>query len=208
MLRLFLISILFLVSADVSAESRIYLIRHAKVKIDNPGWSNARVAYNYREQYNINPVWAFDAEYVLNKINHHETIDTVFCSPQSRALQTAVLLFDTQAKLRINENLMEMNYPVIQFPLLKLPVRVWHTISLISWMAEINNHNFSTYKYRKQSLENYSHEIVNYAEKHGKAVVVAHGILNSELIKILKKDGWKFEQKDGFRNLSVNCMVK
>ncbi len=208
MLRLFLISILFLVSADVSAESRIYLIRHAKVKIDNPGWSNARVAYNYREQYNINPVWAFDAEYVLNKINHHETIDTVFCSPQSRALQTAVLLFNKQVKLRINENLMEMNYPVIQFPLLKLPVRVWHTISLASWMSGINKHDVSIYKYRKQNLEDYSAEIVNYAEKHGKAVVVAHGILNSELIKILKKDGWKFEQKDGFRNLSVNCMVK
>ncbi len=208
MLRLFLISILFLVSADVSAESRIYLIRHAKVKIDNPGWSNARVAYNYREQYNINPVWAFDAEYVLNKINHHETIDTVFCSPQSRALQTAVLLFNKQVKLRINENLMEMNYPVIQFPLLKLPVRVWHTISLASWMSGINKHDVSIYKYRKQNLEDYSDEIVNYAEKHGKAVVVAHGILNSELIKILKKKGWKFEQKDGFRNLSVNCMVK
>ena len=208
MLKLFLFSTLFFISVNVFAVSKIYLIRHAKVKIENPGWSNARIAHNYREQYNINPVWAFDAESVLSKIGSHETIDTVFCSSQSRALQTAVLLFNTQVKLRINENLMEMNYPVIQFPLIKLPVRVWHTISLVSWMAEINKHNFSTYKYRKQSLENYSDEIVNYAEKHGKAVVVAHGILNSELIKILKKKGWEFEKKDGFGNLSVNCMVK
>ena len=208
MLKILLLSILSFISINIFATSKIYLIRHAKVKIDNPGWSNARIAYNYREQYNINPVWEFDAESVLNKIENHETIDTVFCSPQSRALQTAVLLFNTQVKLRINENLMEMNYPVIQFPLLKLPVRVWHTISLVSWMAGINKHDVSIYKYRKQNLEDYSAEIVNYAEKHGKAVVVAHGVLNSELIKILKKRGWKFEQKDGFGNLSVNCMVK
>ena len=208
MLKFLLFSTLIFISGNVFATSKIYLIRHAAVQIENPGWCNAQTAYNYRVQYNIKSVRVFDAEKVLNKIDQPETIDTVFCSPHSRALQTAVLLFKSQVNLKINENLMELDYHVIKFPLFKLPVRVWHTISLISWMAGINNHDKSTYRYRKQSLENYSHELISYAEKHGKAVVVAHGVLNSELIKILKKKGWKFKHRDGFGNLSVNCMVK
>ena len=208
MIKIFLFSSFLFFSVTIFATSKIYLIRHASVKIENPGWCNAKTAYNFRVEYNVNSVLGFDAESVLNKIDHPETIDTIFCSPQSRALQTAVLLFYSQVNLRINENLMELDYHVIQVPLIKLPVRVWHTISLFSWMAGINHHDKLTYKYRKQSLENYSKELITYAETHGKAVVVAHGIVNSELIKILKKKGWKFGHRDGFGNLSVNCMVK
>ena len=208
MFKIFLLSTFIFLSATIFASSKIYLIRHAEVNIEKPGWCNAQTAYNYRQLYNINPVMAFDAQSVLNKIDHPETIDTVFCSPQSRALQTAVLLFNTQAKFRINENLMELNYPIIQFPVIKLPVRVRQTISLLSWMAGNNKYNKLSYKYIKQSLEIYSKELISYAENHGKAVVVAHGVLNHELIKILKKEGWKFEHRDGYGNLSVNCMVK
>lgn len=208
MVKFILISTFIFYSVNTLAVPKIYLIRHATVNIEKRGWSNTHTVYAYRVQYNINSVCKFDAQSVLNKIDHPETIDTVFCSPQNRALQTAVLLFNTQVKLRINENLMELDYPIMQFPLIKLPVRVWQTISLASWMAGINKQDVLTYKYRKQSLENYTNELIAYAEKHGKTVVVAHGVLNSELIKILKKKGWKFENRDGYGNLSVNCMVK
>jgi len=208
MLKFLLFSTLFFLSVNIIASSRIYLIRHAAVQIDNPGWGNTQTAYNYREQYNINSVHVYDAEIVLNKIDHPETIDTVFCSPQLRAVQTAVLLFNNQVSLNINENLMELDYPVIQFPLIKLPADAWLTISLISWMAGNNHGKKPTYRQRKQSLEIYSTELINYAETHGKAVVIAHGMVNRELIKILKKKGWKFENRDGYGNLSVNCLVK
>lgn len=208
MLKLFLFHILLLFSVNTYAVSKIYLIRHARVKIENPGWSTAKTAHDYRTQYNVNPVEAFDAKTVLNKIQDYESIDTVFCSPQSRALQTAVMLFNTQAKLCINENLMEFDYPVIHFPLIKLPVRVWHGISIILWRTGINARGSLPYTYRKQMLEDYSKELISYAEKNGTLVIVAHGVLNRELMKILKKKGWKSEQKDGYENLSVNCMVK
>lgn len=208
MLKSLLFSTLFFLSVNIFASSRIYLIRHAAVQINNPGWCNTQTAHNYREQYNINSVQVYDAERVLNKIDHPETIDTIFCSPQLRAVQTAILLFNNQVSLNINENLMELDYPVIQFPLIKLPVKAWLTISLISWMAGNNQDKKPTYRQRKQSLENYSNELIIYAETYGKSIVIAHGMVNRELIKILKKKGWKFENRDGYGNLSVNCLVK
>jgi broad specificity phosphatase PhoE len=89
-----------------------------------------------------------------------------------------------------------------------MPARVWTATSLLFWMSGINNDSIPTYRQRKQSLENYSEEIINYAEQHGKCIIVAHGVVNRELIRILKKKGWEFEDKDGFGNLSVNCLKK
>jgi len=209
MSKFFLLStfILIFLSVNVFGSSKIYLIRHAFVPTENPGWCSAQRAYEYKLVYNNTSVLVFDPDKVLSKIDRLETIDTVFCSPQLRAIQTAELLFDKKVNLKININLMELDYPVIQWPLIRLPVRVWLTTSLISWMAGNNQDDKPTYKYRKQSLENYSTELINYAEAHGNAVVIAHGVVNRELIKILKKKGWKFENRDGYKNLSVNCLV-
>jgi len=200
--------LLIILSINVFASSKIYLIRHAIVQIENPGWCNTQTTYTYKDDYNKYSVEVFEQEIVLKKIEHPETIDTVFCSPQLRAIQTANLLFDKQVILRINKNLKELQYTIISFPVLKLPVRIWQAISLISWMASNNQEEYPTYRQRKQDLEIYSNEIITYAETHGKSVVVAHGVVNRELIKILKKKGWKFEHRDGYGNLSVNCLVK
>ena len=196
------------ISVNVFAGSKIYLIRHAAVHIENPGWSSAQRIQSYKEEYNIAHVKVFAPEAILNRIDHPETIDSVFCSPQLRAIETANLLFNKQMNLKIDNNLMELDYPVIRMPLIKMPVKTWLTISRISWMAGINQNNKPTYKQRKKDLKFLSNELITYAEKHGKSVVIAHGMVNRELIRILKKKGWKFEQKDGLGNLSVNCLVK
>jgi len=208
MLKFYLFSILIFLSVNTYASSKIYLIRHAAVQIENPGWGNTQTARTYREQYNLNSVQQYDAERVLNKIDNPETIDMVFCSPQLRAIQTAVSLFNDKVKLFVNKNLMELDFSVIRVPLIRLPVKAWLGISIISWMTGINKDNKLTYRQRKQSLKDYSDEIITYAETHGKSIVVAHGLVNRELIRILKKKGWKFENRDGLGNLSVNCLVK
>lgn len=210
MCNFFLFGTFFLIplSENVFANTKIYLIRHARVQVEIPGWSSSKIAYQYKQEYNINPIEVFDPAIVLKKIDNPETIDSVFCSPQLRAVQTAGLLFNNQAVLNINENLMELQYPVIQWPVIKMPVRVWLTTSMIFWMAGNNHDSIPTYQQRKQSLENYSDEIIDYTERHGRSIVIAHGVVNRELIRILKKKGWKFEHKDGFGNLSVNCLEK
>ena len=203
-----IIIFLILLSEAVFASSKIYLIRHAEVQIKNPGWCNTKETQSYKEEYNIAHVRNFNPEIVLEKIDNPELIGTVFCSPQSRAIETAGLLFDKQVALKINENLMELDYSVVRIPVIKLPVKAWQTISRISWMAGVNRKDKPTLKQRKQSLEAYTSELITFAEKHGESVVIAHGAVNRELIKILKKKGWKLEEKDGFGNLSVNCLIK
>ena len=204
----FIIIFLILLTEAVFASSKIYLIRHAEVQIKNPGWCNTKETQSYKEEYNIAQVRNFNPDIVLEKIDNSESIDTVFCSPQLRALETAGLLFNNQIALNINKNLMELDYSVIRVPLLKLPVKVWLTISRISWMAGVNRKENPTLKQRIQSLEEYSNELIAFTEMHGESVVIAHGAVNREMIKILKKKGWKLGEKDGFGNLSVNCLIK
>ncbi len=205
---LFATSIFIFFSANIFAGSKIYLIRHAAVQIENPGWCKVKRAHSYKEEYNNAHVRVFDPGVVLNRIDQSETIDTVFCSPQLRAVQTAELLFNKQVVLKIDEGLMELDYPVIRFPLIKLPLNAWLIISRVLWMAGNTRKEKPTLRQRKAGLEKISNELISYAGIHGKSVVVAHGMVNRELIRILKKKGWEFEHKDGFGNLSVNCLVK
>lgn len=147
---------MILLSETVFASSKIYLIRHAEVQIDNPGWCNTKETQSYKEEYNNAHIRNFNSEIVLYKIDNPETIDTVFCSPQIRAVETAGLLINNQVALKIDKNLMELDYPVIRFPIIKLPVKAWQTISRISWMAGSNQNKEPTYRQRKLSLEKYS----------------------------------------------------
>lgn len=202
----FLLFIFF--SLNVFAGSKIYLIRHASVEIESPGWCNAKRAQAFKNDYNISDIQVFDPKLVFAKIDSPEEIDTVFCSPQWRAMQTADILFNTQVIRRIDTNLMEFDYPVSQIPLIRLPLKAWLAMSRISWMIGNSISMKPTYRQRKDNLEIFVDEIIDYAEKNGKTVVVAHGMLNRELIRILKKRGWEFENKDGLGNLSVNCLVK
>ena len=192
-----------------SSGPRIYFIRHAEVNADSPGWASSRKAYNFKEEYNRASILNFDPEPIRNKIKNYENVDTVFCSPQLRALQTAAILFDTNnVVLIINDNLMELQYNVISFPVIQMPTGVWLTSSLIFWMAGINTGSLLSYEERKNSLENFAGEIIAYAERHGESIIVAHGVVNREFMRILKKKGWEREEREGYGNLSVNSLIK
>ncbi len=193
-------------SVNIFAESKIYLIRHAEVQIESPGWCNSKKANDYKHEYDSANVRIFEPEKVLAKIGFAEQIDTVFCSPQTRAIQTAEILFKKQVVIKINDNLKELDYPVIRFPLIKLPLKVWLFISRVSWMTGINKEEKPSLRNRKTNLEKFSNELISYAETNGTCVIIAHGMVNRELIRILKKKGWKLGHKDGLENLSVNCL--
>lgn len=195
-------------SLSAFAQHEIYLIRHATVDIEKPGWTNSKRARIFKEEYSRADIQNFDPEIVLGKITNQEKIDTVFCSPQLRAIQTADILFEKQVIRRIDTNLMEFDYSVNRIPLIRLPVNTWLAMSRISWMIGNSIGDKPTYRQRKDNLEIFVDEIIEHAEKNGQSVVIAHGMLNRELIRILKKKGWKFENKEGFGNLSVNCLIK
>lgn len=208
MTRLLLFSIFILSSLSTYSQSKIYLIRHAKVEIEKPSWTSSKKAQKYKSDYNHSDIQLFDAKLVLDKIDHAKDIDTIFCSPQLRALQTAEKLFEEKVFFKIDTNLRELDYSVNQIPLLRLPVNAWLTMSRITWMIGSKITPNSAYKERKDDLELFAEEVIAYAESNGKSIVVAHGMLNRELIRILKGKGWKLEQNDGLGNLSVNCLTK
>ena len=199
MYRLIIFIILIIISLDVLAISKIYLIRHAEVQIENPGWCRSETAIEYKKQYNKNHIQEFKKDIVLEKIDSYRSIDTVFCSPQKRAIETANAIFNKSVILNINDNLMELDYPVINMDLIKLPLKVWLTISFIKWIAGNNVEGHLSYKEKKHKLESYSDELIAYAETNKICVVIAHGMLNRELIKILKNKGWRLEYNEGLK---------
>ena len=199
---------LILTPLFVFGDPVIYVIRHAEVDAESPGWSSSKKANIFREEYNKAEIRGFDPENILKKINNPEGIDTVFCSPQQRAIQTALKLFNNNIVLNINDNLMELQYPVIKWRVIRMPARAWLTTSLIVWMAGNNNDSIPTYRERKQNLDDFSEKLISYAERNGECVVVAHGVVNRELIRILKKKGWKYDRKEGYGNLAVNSLKR
>ncbi len=190
------------------AQDEIYLIRHAQVNIDKPGWTSSRNTNEYKKEYNRALIVPFDAEAVLAKIDSLETIDTVFVSPRSRAMQTALQLFGTRVHYRVEPSLKELDYPVVRWPVLRMPTGIWLGISRATWMLGINNRQKPHFKAEMERLDTFADELTAYAARHQRTVVVAHGMVNRQLKKILKRKGWKLIENDGHKNLAVNKLVK
>ncbi len=194
--------------ANCQTNSKIYLIRHAKVDLKIPGWRNSKDAALYKEEYNQTDIRPFNPSKVREKIKSFESIDTAFCSPQLRAIETASILFRNGVILIVDSVLVELNYPVVKIPVLQFPTRGWLLVSRITWTAGINPGNKLSYRERKNELEVFSDELANFATRNGSAVVVAHGMVNHELVKMLKNKGWHFcpGNRFSYKNLSVNCL--
>ncbi len=188
--------------------SKIYLIRHAKVDIKNPGWGNSKAAHLYKKQYNRSPIRKFKVNEIKEKIENFETVDTVFCSPLKRATETASIIFGKDAVIKTDSVLAELDYPVIKFPAVQLPVKVWLLISRVTWMMGTNGKGKENYQRRKKELRVYSQKLMEYASTHEITIVVAHGMVNRELKMILKEQGWKPGNHYDFSTLSVNYFEK
>lgn len=190
------------------ASPKIYLIRHATVDLGKPGWGTSKSSAQYKEAYNFAGIETFNPEEVLQKIKNYTSIDTIFCSPQPRAQETALMLFGENVVLKTDSILTELDYPVVRVPVIQLPVKGWLFVSRLTWMAGINRGEKTGYRDRLEELNAFSDELIKFACRNDLAAVVAHGMLNRELVKILKNRGWEFCEngKDGYRNLSVNCL--
>jgi broad specificity phosphatase PhoE len=210
MMRFFII-LIFAVSFQqfkCHASSKIYFIRHARVDLKKPGWQNSKNAALYKEEYNRTDIKPFNPERVWEKIEFFENIDAAFCSPQLRVIQTASVLFHNGVILNIDSALVELDYPVVKIPVVQIPAKGWLLVSNVTWRAGINPGNKISYRKRKEELEIFSGELADFAARNGSAVVVAHGMVNRELVKIMKDKGWHFcpSNRNRHKNLSVNCL--
>lgn len=189
------------------AQSEIYLIRHAQVELDTPGWISYKTAIAHKQTYNQTPIVDFDADEVLAKIDHSNDIDTVFVSPQARARQTATQLFGSRVHYRVEPRLKELDYPVVRIPVLVMPTAVWLGISRVTWMMGLNNRQMPTLKEEMQELKIVADELIDFAGRNQRTVVVAHGMVNRQLKKILNRRGWRVAENEGHKNLAVNKLV-
>ncbi|MGC9353981.1 MAG: phosphoglycerate mutase family protein [Mariniphaga sp.] len=205
-----IVLLLLIILPDMTsfANPRIYLIRHAAVDLEKPGWGTSKNSAQYKEAYNFAGIETFDPKEVLQKIINYKNLDTVFCSPQKRALETAFILFNKNVVIRTDSLLAELDYPVVRVPIIQFPVKGWLFVSRVTWMAGLNRGKKTGYQDRLNELNTFSDELIKFAYRNGQAVVVAHGMVNRELVKILKNHGWEYCEngKDGFGNLSVNCL--
>jgi broad specificity phosphatase PhoE len=189
------------------AQSEIYLIRHAQVELETPGWISYKTAIAHKQTYNHSPIMAFEATDVLAKIDHYNAIDTVFVSPQSRARETAAKIFGNHVHYRVEPGLKELDYPVVRIPVLIMPTPVWLGLSRATWMMGLNNQQMPTLKEEMHELKIVADELIDYAERNQRTVVVAHGMVNRQLKKILKQRGWRVAENEGHKNLAVNKLV-
>ena len=203
-----LLLLIILPEIKTFANPKIYLIRHAAVDLRKPGWGTSKNSAEYKEAYNFTGIKAFNPNEVLQKIKNHESLDTVFCSPKKRAQETALMLFSENVILKTDSVLAELDYPVVRVPVIQFPVKGWLFMSRVTWMAGLNRGKKTGYQDRLNELNTFSDELIKFAHRNGQAVVVAHGMVNRELVKILKTHGWEYCEngKGGYGNLSVNCL--
>ena len=202
-----LLLLIILPEMTTFANPKIYLIRHAAVDLGKPGWGTSKNSAQYKEAYNFAGIETFNPQEILQKIKNYENLDTVFCSPQHRAQETALILFDENVVLKTDNVMSELDYPVVKVPVIQFPVKGWLFISRVTWMAGLNRGEKIGYKDRQGELNTFSDELIKFAHRNEMAIVVAHGMLNRELVKILKDRGWEYCEngKDGYGNLSVHC---
>ncbi len=62
--------------------------------------------------------------------------------------------------------LSELNYPVINIPVLQLPLKVWFFASRVAWMLGITGTKKDEYQQLKTELYDYCQQLSDYAFKH------------------------------------------
>ena len=183
-----------------TSQIEIYLIRHAKVAMKKPFLCTSRKAADLLEKYDVLPVYEFDPSPVRELFDNEKF--TVYTSALPRAIETACLLFPESDTLYSHFLFNEYDLSMISVPLLPLPYVVWTSLSRFFWTIALNNKGESRREAR-QRMKEATDQLVAHAMEKQHIVLVAHGLLISEMKHELKKRGWKLEFSQGHKNLAV-----
>jgi len=185
---------------------QIYIIRHAKVDINKPFWSNTKCAQQYLNQYNTASIKEFNQGSFCININPEQEI---FCSNLSRSISTSRKLFPHNSNITQSALYRELELSIpVKDKSIKLPTflrQAYHRLSYLLGRKYDDIENFSTAKKRISSA---SEQLILKAQHDSLAILVSHGFFNRLLIHNLKNESWHIIKNKSQKNLGITLLVK
>ena len=184
--------------------SRIFLIRHARPKVERKGFFDVAAARQYISDYDTAQVEAFVLQH---EAIPYKEIKKVYCSTLVRSQLTARAIFGEDVELRIDETFREFERRIFTLPWLHLPIKVWLLIARLLWFLGFNNRDIETFRQARTRARKAAGLLDQDARLNHTTVLVAHGLLNSFIRRDLKRLGWQESIKGGSDFLSVHLLI-
>lgn len=188
-----------------SSVEQIILIRHGNPKVDKKGWFSSKDAQEYSRLYDLVEVERIIQSPICFDSN---LIDTLYSSNLVRAKNTAAQIKNDVVFLKSNAIFREFERDIFSFPILKMPLNFWLATSRLFWYAGIHSKSTESRKSAMIRVKKSADYLINRTEENGIVVLVAHGMFNGKLKKVLKKKGWENVLDTGKGYLSVKILAK
>ena len=185
-----------------ASKQKIFLIRHARPLVSRKGYFNAAQARTYVSEYDAAAV----EEFVLqHEAIPYKEIRRVYCSTLVRSQLTAKAIFGEDVELIIRHEFREFERKIFSLPLVKLPIRFWLLSARALWLLGLNNKGIETFREARARARQCAELLVQEAQQHQTAILVAHGLLNYFIRRHLQHMGWKstLHEGSGFVGVSV-----
>ncbi|WP_276496814.1 histidine phosphatase family protein [Pontibacter litorisediminis] len=183
---------------------RIFLIRHAKPKVDRKGFFDAAAARRYISDYDTAQV----EEFVLqHEALPYKQIRKVFCSTLVRSQLTARAIFGDGVELKIDPTFREFERRIFTLPLLRMPIKLWLLSARLLWFLGFNSRDIETFRQARARAREAAKLLDQDARQHQTTVLVAHGLLNNFIRRELRQLGWQESIKGGSSFLSVHMLT-
>jgi broad specificity phosphatase PhoE len=187
-----------------SRKLSVYLVRHAKVDMNQPAFIGSKKASALFEGYNTRPIQDFNPQFVRDQIKAKHP--KVIASALPRALQTAGRVFPNDSIVGYSI-FNEYRMGIVRVPLIHMPYPAWTGFSRLMWLMHLNSAGESRSD-SKERLAAATDLLENLAEENTSLVLFAHGYLLSEMKRELRKRGWQMRHNGGNKNLAVSHLEK
>ena len=168
----------------------IFILRHGKPDFELKGMVKANDLHLIAKNYNCSGVTDYPPQH---KIEPLLDCNVVVCSDLARSIQSAELLGVRSIHLT-DSMFRESDIPYFSSGSITLPLSIWMLLLRILWFFGYsrNGESLADAKIRSRVA---TQQLVELARRHGKVLLVGHGMINHLIARELLVNGW-----DGPRN--------
>ncbi|MET1079760.1 MAG: fructose-2,6-bisphosphatase [Pseudomonas sp.] len=171
---------------SASAAPRIILVRHGRPDHDGPGWCAPAEMGDWIECYNRAEVAAQECPASLPPLAR--AAGAVVCSSLSRCVQSKTRLIG-DGPHQADPVYAEAHLPYPDWPLPKLPARLWRIGFRAAWFCGFARHTESI-RVSNQRAKVAAERLIALAEENGSVLLMGHGIMNILIAWQLRSRGW------------------